>query len=233
MKVKLTYLLLILVISSCSLFKKTGTQNEVPLFTGSIIYNIEIVRLDDAEDISKGKRDLYGNQMVLTIHPNGDLERTYNGTSPTGYESYYIDLQNNKVKETYKAKDTVFVRDASIETLVKLNDLRTTNDTVVEVLGMECKDISISAEEVDFTRIAKKYLTLRYWYSPTLKIDASKYKNVNDQMLSYLLSKSKGSIFLKYELHYVTHKVIYTAKQIVPNEQTQRSVLEKESVLVR
>ncbi|NNJ56083.1 MAG: hypothetical protein HKP14_08120 [Bacteroidia bacterium] len=231
-RANLTYLMLVVLVSSCSLFKKSA-KKDIPLFSGSIVYTIEIVKLDGSEDLAKGKRDLFGNEMVLTIHPNGDIERKYNGTSISGYESYYIDLQNNKVKETYKAKDTIFVRDASIETLVKLNDLRTSKDSSVEVLGMECEDISLAAEELDLTGIEKKYVTLRYWYSPTLKIDASLYENVNDQMLSYLLSKSNGSIFLKYELNYVTHKVIYTAKQIVPSEQTQQSVIDRESVLLR
>lgn len=232
MKVKLTYLLLI-VLSSCSLFKKTGSTKDVPLFSGSIVYNIEIVKLDDSKNVASGKRDLYGNEMVLTVHPNGDIERKYNGTTLSGYESYYIDLQNNKVKETYKATDTVFVRDASIQTLVKLNDLRTSNDSTVEVLGMKCENISLAAEEIDLHGINKKYVTLRYWYSSNLKIDASLYKNVNDQMLSYLLSKSKGSLFLKYELNYVTHKIIYTAKQVIPNEQTRLSAYEVDSTLLR
>ena len=64
-----TNLCIILLFSSCSLFKKNA-KNDVPLFVGSITYNIEIVKLKDGENIAKGKRDLFGNEMVLTIHTN-------------------------------------------------------------------------------------------------------------------------------------------------------------------
>ncbi|PCJ67264.1 MAG: hypothetical protein COA58_02800 [Bacteroidetes bacterium] len=194
----------------------TATGEKVDLFKGTIIYDVEVVQNVDTA-FEKNKKALFGNEMYLTIFKNGDIQRKYNGASTKGYDLYYIDIKNNEVIEKYNNSDSLFVRNASTQNMVKLNDLRGSQEKLV-ILGYELKDLAIGAQAIDAKDNSRKYLTLKYWYAEDLRIDKSKYKDVNDELWNYFINKSDGSVFLKFEIDYFSYKVIYTAREIRPNK---------------
>lgn len=194
---------------------QTSTGAKVAPFKGTIVYDVEVINNSD-EQQTKSKKDLYGTEMSLTVFKNGDLQRKYTTSSIDGYGIQYVDIENQKVIEKYNNSDSLFVHKAAIQNRNKLYDLRTTNEKQT-VLDYELKDVSIGAEDIA-RNYEKTYLTVRYWYSDQLKVDKAVYANVNDDLWSYFMNKSDGSLFLKMEIDYFTHKVVYTAKEILSGE---------------
>ncbi len=186
------------------------------LFTGTIVYNVEVIGKDNHPLPGKNKRDLLGNEMAFTIFKNGDVQMKYAGTSIEGYDVQYISLEQSKVLEKYKSSDTTYIKNASILNFVKLNDLRVGKDTETAVLNYKCKNVAIAAQEIDGLSYERQFLNINYWYSEDIKIDKSKYGKINNNLWSYFMNKSDGSVYLKYELDYFTHKIVYTAKEIKP-----------------
>lgn len=214
---------LILCISLFMIFTITGCKSvttasgeKVPLFKGTIIYDVEIVNQVDTSFV-KNKKALFGTEMYLTVFRNGDIQRKYNGASINGYDLYYINIEENKVLEKYNNSDSLYVHSASEQNVKKVNNLKV-NDDKVTVLDRELKSVAIAAQNAPSINSKGDYVTIKYWYDDALKIHKSKYGKVNDDLLNYFLNESDGSLYLKYEIDYFTYKVIYTAIEILPNK---------------
>jgi hypothetical protein len=215
---KITHSILIsvsLVLLGCKTLHTTTGEKVAP-FRGTIVYDIEVINNSD-ELQTNTKKALYGTEMYFTVFKNGDLQRKYNTTSKDGYDIKYIDVTEQIVLEKYNNSDSLFVHQAVAQNKNKLYDLRTTTEKI-SILSYELKDLSIGAEDIATRHKAKTYLTIKYWYSELLKVDKALYTNVNDDLWSYFMNKSNGSLFLKMEVDYFTHKVVYTAKEIRPGK---------------
>ena len=195
---------------------ETATGEKVKAFRGTIVYDVEVEQKSDTS-FEKDKKALYGNEMHLTVFKNGDLQRTYNGTGSHGYEIYFLDVDENEILEKYKNSDSLYVHEASIPNIQKLSDLRYNNEDE-RVLNYKLKEVSISAQEAPSSASKGRYLALRYWYAPELKVEKNKYANINEDLWGYFMNKSDGSLYLKYEIDYFTYKVTYTAKEILPGK---------------
>jgi hypothetical protein len=195
---------------------QTTTGEKVAPFKGTIVYDVEVINNTD-ELQTKTNKALYGTEMHFTVFKNGDLQRKYNTTSKEGYDIQYLDVASQTVLEKYNNSDSLFVHQAVAQNQNKLYDLRTT-DEKVSILSYELKDLSIGAEDIATRDKARTYLTIKYWYSEQLKVDKALYANVNDNLWSYFMNKSEGSLFLKMEVDYFTYKVVYTAKKIQPDK---------------
>lgn len=204
-----------LVLLGCKTLQTTTGEKVAP-FRGTIVYDVEVINNSD-EPQTKTKKALYGTEMYFTVFKNGDLQRKYNTTSKEGYDIKYIDVTEQTVLEKYNNSDSLFVHQAVAQNQNKLYDLSTT-DEKVSILSYELKDLSIGAEDIATRYKTKTYLTIKYWYSELLKVDKVLYTNVNDDLWSYFMNKSNGSLFLKMEVDYFTHKIIYTAKEILPGK---------------
>jgi hypothetical protein len=213
-ELNLSILIISLLVISCKSIE-TATGEKVAPFKGTIVYDVEVINNTD-EPKTKAKKALYGTEMYFTIFKNGDLQRKYTTTSSVGYDLQYLDVANQTVLEKYNNSDSFFVHKATTQNRNKLYDLRKT-DEKVNILNYSLKDVSIGAEDIA-KNYEKTYLTIKYWYSDQLKIDKTLYSNVNDDLWSYFMNKSDGSLFLKMEIDYFTHKVVYTAKEILPGK---------------
>lgn len=212
---KIALVLLPLLVIGCKSLETSSGEKVAP-FKGTIVYDVEVINNTD-ELQTKIKKALYGTEMHFTVFKNGDLQRKYNTTSKEGYDIQYVDVASQTVLEKYNYSDSLFVHQAVAQNQNKLYDLRTT-DEKVSILSYELKDLSIGAEDIATRYKAKTYLTIKYWYSEQLKVDKALYANVNDNLWSYFMNKSEGSLFLKMEVDYFTHKVVYTAKEIRPGK---------------
>jgi hypothetical protein len=212
---KIALVLLPLLVIGCKSLETSSGEKVAP-FKGTIVYDVEVINNTD-ELQTKIKKALYGTEMHFTVFKNGDLQRKYNTTSKEGYDIQYVDVASQTVLEKYNYSDSLFVHQAVAQNQNKLYDLRTTGEKV-SILSYELKDLSIGAEDIATRYKAKTYLTIKYWYSEQLKVDKALYANVNDNLWSYFMNKSEGSLFLKMEVDYFTHKVVYTAKEIRPGK---------------
>ncbi|MFT4827129.1 MAG: hypothetical protein ACI96L_000413 [Paracoccaceae bacterium] len=212
---KIALVLLPLLVIGCKSLETSSGEKVAP-FKGTIVYDVEVINNTD-ELQTKIKKALYGTEMHFTVFKNGDLQRKYNTTSKEGYDIQYLDVASQTILEKYNNSDSLFVHQAVAQNQNKLYDLRTT-DEKVSILSYELKDLSIGAEDIATRYKAKTYLTIKYWYSEQLKVDKALYANVNDNLWSYFMNKSEGSLFLKMEVDYFTHKVVYTAKEIRPGK---------------
>ncbi|MDB4161465.1 hypothetical protein N9772_03770 [Bacteroidia bacterium] len=194
----------------------TSTGQKVKAFSGTIIYDVEVEQKSDTS-FEKDKKALYGNEMQLTVFKNGDLYRTYDGTGSQGYEIYFLDVDQNEIVKKYKNSDTLYVHRASVQNIQKVSDIRSKNEEV-SILNYNLKEVSVTAQEASNSTHVGKYLSLKYWYTPELKVDKNKYASINDDLWGYFMKKSDGSIYLKYELDYFTYKVTYTAREILPGK---------------
>ena len=100
--------------------------------------------------------------------------------------------------------------------MAKLNNVRNKSEKI-QVLDKQLDEVAIGAQEYPSRTSKGQYLTIRYWYANDLRVDKSKYTKVNDELWSYFMNASDGSLFLKYEMDYFTYKVVYTAREIRPN----------------
>jgi hypothetical protein len=212
---KIALVLLPLLVIGCKSLETSSGEKVAP-FKGTIVYDVEVINNTD-ELQTKIKKALYGTEMHFTVFKNGDLQRKYNTTSKEGYDIQYLDVASQTILEKYNNSDSLFVHQAVAQNQNKLYDLRTT-DEKVSILSYELKDLSIGAEDIATRYKAKTYLTIKYWYSEQLKVDKALYANVNDNLWSYFMNKSEGSLFLIMEVDYFTHKVVYTAKEIRPGK---------------
>lgn len=192
----------------------TSTGEKVKVFRGTIIYDVDVVQNSDTS-FEEDKRALYGNEMHLTVFKNGDLQRRYDGTGSQGFEIYFLDVDQNEIVEKYKHSDTLYVHQANTNNIQKVSDIRLKNEEV-SILNYTLKELAIAAQEAPNSNRVGRYLSLKYWYAPELKVDKDMYANVNEDFWNYFMNKSDGSIYLKYEIDYFTYKVTYTAKQILP-----------------
>lgn len=209
-------LVALILLASCRLFKKnTSTPN---FFVGSIKYDVLITAIDQPSSDMKTKIDLLGSKMILTVYPNGDIQKTYKGSTSFGYEAEYLKLDKNLVFQKYNSSDSILSRDAANENMIKISDVRVDGNEVVTVLGMPCQTTAIGIQEISSIDKKRSYATLYYSYNDSISIDKTKYAQVNDNLWAYLLDESNGAIFLKYELLYSTYKVTYTATKIAPGE---------------
>ncbi|MDB4107531.1 hypothetical protein OAD66_06280 [Bacteroidia bacterium] len=208
-------LIIALFTAGCKSVTKSSGE-KVNLFKGTIVYDVEVVQIVDSL-YEKNKKALFGDEMYLTIFRNGDIQRKYNGASSKGYDLHYIDLEQNTVMEKYNNSDSLHTHSASAQNMVKLNSLRDDKQSL-QVLDYDLQEVAIGAEAIDAKDNSRKYLTVKYWYADGLKIDETNYSNVNDDLWNYFINKSDGSLYLKYEIDYFTYKVIYTAKEILPNK---------------
>lgn len=195
---------------------KTASGEKVPLFKGTIIYDVMVENQVDTAFV-KNKKDLFGTEMHLTVFRNGNIQRKYLGASINGYDLYYINIEENKVFEKYNNSDSLYVHSASDQNVKKVNNLKVNNNEVT-VLDRELKSTAIAARNAPSINSTGDYVTIKYWYDNTLKIDKSKYGKVNNDLLNYFLNESDGSLYLKYEIDYFTYKVTYTAREILPNK---------------
>ncbi|MFB1004588.1 MAG: hypothetical protein QMC70_10695 [Bacteroidia bacterium] len=193
---------------------ETATGEKVKAFRGTIVYDVEVEQKSDTS-FEKDKKALYGNEMHLTVFKNGDVQRTYDGTGSQGYEIYFLDVDKNQIVEKYKNSDTLYVHRASVQNIQKVSDLRSKNEAV-SILNYNLKEVSVTAQEAPNSTRVGRYLSLKYWYTPELKVDKNKYASINDDLWGYFMNKSDGSIYLKYEINYFTYKVTYTAREILP-----------------
>lgn len=215
-RIKIIYIgLLFVLFSGCTMLQTSGGEKIKP-FSGTIIYSIDVQQNVDTTFV-KNKKAVFGTEMYLTVFKNGDIQRKYKGNSPTGYDLHYINLEDNQVLEKYNNSDSLFVHSAAQQDMTKMNELRVTKEQS-EVLGISTEQIAIAAKEVPSSKSIGDYLTIKYWYSPTVRVDKSKYSNVNDELWSYFMNKSDGSLYLKYEIDYFSYKVTYTATQILPGK---------------
>ncbi|MGB1037597.1 MAG: hypothetical protein ACPGYY_03045 [Bacteroidia bacterium] len=206
---------LVLFLGSCKTVT-TAEGEKVDLFKGTIVYDVEVVQKVDTF-FEKNKKALFGNEMVLTVFRNGDIQKVYNGASSKGYDLHYISLEDNVVIEKYNNNDSLYTHAASTQNISKINDLRGPKQEI-SILDHSLKEVAIAAQEAPTSHSSGNYLTIKYWYTDALKIDKTRYTNVNDDLWNYFINKSDGSLYLKYEIDYFTYKVIYTAKEILPNK---------------
>lgn len=199
-------------VSACSSIKNTSEPSR-KMFTGTILYDVQINSILKDSTLIKTKKSKYGNEMSLTFFKNGDILRKYNGASPEGFNEYYINVGEELILEHSPASDTIIEFNATQENIKKLNSLRD-NDTAVSVLEFTCDEIAFTAEEIDKQTHAKKYLTVKYWYSDQVRVDYTNYTSINTDLWAYLLKQSNGGIFLKYEINYFDYSVVFTAKEI-------------------
>ena len=212
-----TTIAIVLLLAAIGCKTVTTTSGEkVSLFKGTIVYDVAVEQTVDTA-YQKNKKAFYGDEMYLTVFRNGNIQRKYNGTSTHGYDLHYIDIEKNTVLQKYNHSDSLYAHKASTQNVIKINNLRSNNEKT-EVLGRELTQVAIGAESIDVKDKSRKYLTLKYWYADDVKIDKTKYTEVNDDLWNYFLNKSNGSIYLKYEIDYFTYKVTYTAKSIQPNK---------------
>lgn len=209
------YIITALLLGGC---KSVGTSQgeKQDYFQGTIVYDVEVV-LSKVDTSAKTKKSMFGDEMYLTIFKNGDIQRKYNGTSPSGYDLHYIDIAEDVVMEKYNYSDTLFTHKASSQNIIKLNSLRKDN-TATSILSYDLKDVSIGAQSLSSKGTSIAYLTIKYWYTDAIRVDKSKYENVNDDLWNYFMNESNGALYLKYEVDYFNYKVIYTAKEIKPNK---------------
>jgi hypothetical protein len=210
--------ILVLVLSTISSCKTvtTAAGEKVEPFKGTIVYDVEVIQTTDTL-YEKNKKALFGNEMYLTIYKNGDIQRKYNGASNQGYDLQYLDVKQNELLVKFNYTDSLFVQKANIQNIKKLNDLRDPA-TSLNVMNYDLQELSVAAQQAPSANSVGKYLTIKYWYSDALHIDKSLYTNVNNDLWGYFMSKSDGSLFLKYEIDFFTYKVIYTAKEIRPGK---------------
>jgi len=218
--------IVLLLVSSCKSVQ-TSTGEKVKAFSGTIVYDVQVEQKSDTS-FEKNKKDLFGTEMYFTVFKNGDLQRRYSGTSPSGYDLYYIDLEKKEVLEKYNNSDSLYVHSAGIQNIQKLADLRSENEEI-KVLNYDLDQVSVTAQESPSSASKGRYLSIKYWYADDIKVDKSLYAGINDNMWSYFMNRSDGSIFLKYEIDYFTYKVTYTAKQILPGkyERTKEKMSEE------
>ena len=204
----LTFILL----TSCDILKKQNRQQD--FFTGTIVYNVEVLTNDlNTQDV-KFKRDLLGYKMTLTVFENGDIQRVYDGSVNFGYEAEYINVIENTVLQKFKSNDSIYSRNASTENMVKISDVRLPQSIPVSVLDLKCETKAIGVQEIEPIDKKRTYLTLYYSYNETIKLDKTKYTKINDDLWAYFMDESNGAIFLKFEQDYATYKIVYTAIQI-------------------
>lgn len=195
---------------------QTESGEKVKAFQGTIVYDVKVEQKADTA-FEKSKKGMFGEEMYLTVFKNGDLQRRYSGTSPNGYDLQYLDVEKNEVVQKYNNSDSLYVHAATTQNIQKVSDLRTDKDAQT-VLNYNVKQVAITAQETPSAVSSGQFLTIKYWYPPELKIDKSLYSSVNEDLWSYFMNKSDGSIYLKYEIDYFTYKVTYTAKQILPGK---------------
>jgi hypothetical protein len=211
-----TIVVSLLVLSSCQVLKQNKKQENY--FSGSIEYDVAVIPHDLTTQDFKSKKDLLGTKMILTIYPNGDLQRVYKGSTNFGYQASYIQLDENLVIEKFISKDSIIQRDASQENMVKISDVRVSNTEPITILDLPCKTTAVGVQETDVIDKKRLYLTLYCSYNESLKLDKKKYSDVHEDLWSYFMNKNDGALFLKYELDYATYKVVYTATRIAPQE---------------
>lgn len=205
----------LLILGSCKTVT-TADGQKVELFKGTIVYAVEVVQKVDTS-FEKNKKALLGDEMVLTVFRNGDIQKVYNGASTQGYDLQYISLEDNVVIEKYNNSDSLYTHAASSQNISKINDLRGPKKEL-SILDHPLKEVAIAAQEAPTSLSSGNYLTIKYWYTEALRLDKTRYTNVNDDLWNYFVNKSDGSLYLKYEIDYFTYKVIYTAKEILPNK---------------
>lgn len=204
-----------LIFTGCKTLQ-TADGEKVKAFQGTIVYDVAVEQKSDTS-FEKSKKALFGDEMYLTVFRNGDIQRRYSGTSPTGYDLQYLDVEKSEVLQKYNNSDSLFVHAATTQNIQKISDLRT-DKTDIMVLNYDVKEVAISAQETPSAVSTGRFLTIKYWYSPQLKIDKTLYSSINEDLWSYFMNKSDGSIYLKYEVDYFTYKVTYTAKEILPGK---------------
>lgn len=209
------FMLFVCTLSACKTMI-TSSETKVEAFKGTIVYKVEVVQKTDS-NLSKNKKAVLGNEMYLTIFKNGDIQRKYNGASSMGYDLQYLDLENGKIIEKYNSSDSLFESKANIQNITKVYDLKL-SDSKETILSYDLAELSVGAKEAATAQAIGNYLTIRYWYTDALKIDKTLYATVNNDLWSYFMYKSDGSIFLKYEVDYFTYKVVYTATEILPGK---------------
>lgn len=192
---------------------QTSSGEKVPLFHGTIIYDVTITEISDSKYTGNPKAK-YGEEMHLTVFKNGDIQRKYIGADETGYDLTYLNLEQNTVLEKFNASDSLFVHSASKTDMIKLNELRN-SDKPVKVLDRELSQVAIAAQQGSSQLTNGNYVSVNYWYDEQLKVDKSRYTGVNEELLNYFLEETNGSLYLKYELNYYTHKITFTAKEIL------------------
>jgi hypothetical protein len=231
LKQRSLYILILFALSVASC-KSSKTADGKKLFVGSIVYDISIEGSPVNQALIDAVKEKYGSTMMLTVYKNGDILKKYSAGS-TGYDLNYLNVADNEMNEKYQSSDTIYKHKASKQNMVKLNNLRDSEDQNLTVLNYPCKSVALAGEKVDYNTAVRQYLTVKYWYSDDIVIDKSKYANVNEDLLGYLLNESNGGLFLKQEINYFTHKITFTAKEIRYkdfNEDVQ--LLDESSIIV-
>ncbi len=211
----LSVILILMMFISCKTVE-TSSGEKVKAFSGTIVYRVQVEQLTDTS-YEKSKKAMYGDEMYLTVFKNGDIQRRYSGTSPSGYDLQYLDVEKKELLEKYNNSDSLYVHAATTKNIKKVSDLRS-DKAGLNLLNYDLEEVAISAQETPSAVSAGRYLTIKYWYAPELKIDKTLYSTINEDLWSYFMNKSDGSIYLKYEIDYFTYKITYTAKEILPGK---------------
>jgi hypothetical protein len=207
----LSVISVLLILSSCSLFKKKSTE-QADYFTGTIVYDVQVVKVKPDYSRMEYQTGKYGNEMTLTIFENGDIQRKYAGTATQGYKSIYLDLEKNEINGQYNFSDSVYYYQASERDLFKLSDAKTDAQSD-SILGYATDQLAMVAEEPSFNGGPRDQLVVKYWYNNSLKLNSDLYEDVSAGLWNYYTNKSEA-VYLKMELNYFDFKVIYTAKEI-------------------
>ena len=224
--------LLVLFLSALSSCKTLTTSNgeKIKPFKGTIIYDVQVVQVVDTSYVGD-KKYFFGDQMHLTVFRNGDIQRKYFNSSRLGYDLDYMDIKHNIYISKYNNSDSFYQENAKIANMAKVRDLPLSKESE-KILSYDLKEIAIGAQETATSLAKGSFLGLRYWHSGILKVDKSRYNEINHDLWSYFMNKSDGSLCLKYEIDYLTYKVTYTAIGILPGKFEKHKEISDESLRV-
>lgn len=176
-------------------------------FEGDLMYSVQVIPNTTNKEYNDYQVQKYGTQLKITYDKSGNIKREYIGSGPNGLDYFFYLAASNTYYSKWKNIDTLFVDDAGVNMLNKLDEHELANTSI---LNVSCKGFQISGIEPK----TKQKAILSYYYPEDKEfLDPKLYAKYKDFFTNRVMKKMQAPYY-KLEMNLSYYVVIFELTKI-------------------